>query len=117
MLSQKIYVHTMSVTLCPPYFERKLADYIVEPSIRKLSEILLIPRTCHGSGNSSRICLVNPLDRVAKLQEGFVKGATVELERYFLGEGSLFPNCLDLGEPLWVLRPQIVDFENRDSGS
>ena len=69
-------------------------------------EILLIPRTCHASGHSSRICLVNPLDRVAKLQEGFVKGATVELERDFLGEGSLFPNSRDPGEPLWVLRPQ-----------
>ena len=60
---------------------------------------------------------MNPLDRVAKLQEGFVKGATVELQRDFLGEGSLFPNWLDLGEPLWVSRPQIVDFENPDSGS
>ena len=58
---------------------------------------------------------MNTLDRVVKLQEGFVKGATVELERDFLGEGSLFPNSRDPGEPLWVLRPQNVDFENPDS--
>ena len=84
---------------------------MVEPIIQRLSEILLMPRTFHASGNSFRICLGSPLDLVATLQRGCVNGATVELERHPPGEGSLFPGSGDPRELLWVLIPQDGNWE------
>jgi hypothetical protein len=77
-LARKVCIPAGSVVLCPAHLDRKLGDYMVEPSIEQVSDLLLMPHTYHASGSSTQICLVNPSERDVTLQEGSMLGAAVE---------------------------------------
>jgi hypothetical protein len=77
-LTRKVCVPAGSVAMCPASLNQKLEDYMLEPSIKHLSDLLLMLHPHHASGSSTQICAVSQSDRDVTFQEGSMLGAAFE---------------------------------------
>ena len=58
-IAKEVVIPTLTVTKVPCHLSRKLHDFIIEPSINRIPDTIIMPRTFHNGGSATHACMIN----------------------------------------------------------
>ena len=80
-IAEEVIIPPLTVAKVPCHLIRKLYDFIIEPSVNRIPDTIIMPRTFHNDGSTTHACMINlSNDEIKLLPEKVIAVASEALE-------------------------------------
>ena len=80
-IAKEVVIPPLTVAKVPCHLSRKLHDFIIEPSVNRIPDTIIMPRTFHNGGSATHACMINlSNDEIKLLPEKVIAVASEALE-------------------------------------